>query len=40
MIGIKELKTKEVKMMEDLNILLSFLLERKINLKNEKEHEQ
>lgn len=40
MIEIKELKTKEVRMMEDLNILLSFLLEKKINLTKEKEHEQ
>ena len=39
MIEIKELKQKEVKMIEDLNILLSFLLERKINLKRDKEDE-
>lgn len=39
MIEIKELKTKELKMMEDLNILLKFLVEKKINLKREKENE-
>ena len=39
MIEIKELKQKEVKMIEDVNILLSFLLERKINLKRDKEDE-
>ena len=33
---IKELKIKEVKMMEDLNILLKFLIEKKIDLKREK----
>lgn len=37
MVEIKELKTREVRMLEDLNILLSFLLERKINLKREKD---
>lgn len=39
MIEIKELKTKELKMMEDLNILLKFLVEKKINLKRGKEDE-
>lgn len=39
MVEIKELKTKELKMIEDLNILLKFLVENKINLKR-KEHEQ
>ena len=38
MVEIKELKIKEVKMIEDLNILLSFILEKKINLENEKEY--
>lgn len=33
MVEMKELKTKELKMMEDLNILLKFLIEKKINLK-------
>lgn len=37
---IKELKTKELKIMEDLNILLKFLIENKINLKREKKDEQ
>lgn len=37
---IKELKTKELKMMEDLNTFLKFLLEKKMNLKREQEHEQ
>lgn len=36
---IKELKIKEVKMMEDLNILLKFLIEKKINLNNKKQDE-
>lgn len=35
---IKELKIKELKVMEDLNFLLNFLLEKKINPK-EKEDE-
>lgn len=39
MVEIKELKTKELKMMEDLNNLLKFLIEKKINLKREKENE-
>lgn len=33
MVEIKELKTKELKTMEDLNIFLKFLIEKKINLK-------
>lgn len=36
---IKELKIKEVKMIEDLNFLLSFLVEKKIDPKKEKEDE-
>lgn len=36
---IKELKTKEVRMIEDLNFLLSFLLEKKINPKTKQEDE-
>ena len=39
MAEIKELKIKELKMMEDLNILLKFLIEKKINLKREQENE-
>ena len=39
MIEIKELKTKEVRMIEDLNILLSFILEKKINPKTKQEDE-
>lgn len=33
MVEMKELKTKELKMMEDLKIFLKFLIEKKINLK-------
>lgn len=40
MIEIKELKIKEVRMIEDLNFLLSFLVEKKINPQKEKEDEQ
>ena len=40
MIEIKEFKTKEVKMIEDLNFLLSFLLEKKINSKTKQENGQ
>lgn len=40
MVEMKELKIKELKMIEDLNFLLSFLVEKKINPKKEKEHEQ
>lgn len=36
---IKELKTKELKMMEDLNTFLKFLIEKKINLKREEKDE-
>ena len=36
---IKELKTKELEMIENLNFLLSFLVEKKINPKKEKEDE-
>ena len=39
MVEIKELKIKELRMIEDLNFLLSFLVEKKINLKKEKEDE-
>lgn len=39
MVEIKELKIKELRMIEDLNFLLSFLVEKKINQK-EKEHEE
>lgn len=38
-IEIKELKTKELKMIEDLNNLLKFLVENKINLKRDKGNE-
>lgn len=37
---IKELKTREMKMIEDLNFLLSFLLKKKINSKTKQENEQ
>lgn len=36
---IKELKIKELKIMEDLNNLLKFIVEKKINLNREKENE-
>lgn len=38
MVELKELKIKELEMMKDLKILLNFLIENKVNLK-EKEHE-
>lgn len=37
---IKELKTRELKMMEDLNTFLKFLIENKNNSKKEQENEQ
>lgn len=37
-VELKELKIKELEIMKDLNILLNFLIENKVNLK-EKEHE-
>ena len=36
---IKDLKTKELKLIEDLNNFLKFLIEKKINLKRDKGNE-
>lgn len=40
MAEITELKIKELKLMEDLNNFLKFLIEKKINLKRNKEDGQ
>ena len=39
MSAIKDLKTKELKLIEDLNNFLKFLIEKKINLKRDKGNE-